>query len=111
VEPVVEKASRSFEVVGTARVDDPAVKPGRFATVTLTTPEPTSTLWLPATAVATSDLPQVYTVTDGRLVDHKVQTGRRDDGSIEIVSGLSPSDQVVADVAGLHRGLPVTVIE
>lgn len=111
VEPVVQQASRSFEVVGTARVDDPAVRPGRFATVTLTTPEPAPTLWLPATAVATSDLPQVYTVADGRLIDHKVQTGRRDDGSIEIVSGLTATDEVVADVAGLHRGIPVTVVE
>jgi hypothetical protein len=40
-----------------------------------------------------------------------VQTGDRDDGMVEIVSGLDPEEAVIRDVAGLSRGLPVTVTE
>ena len=32
-------------------------------------------------------------------------------GTIEIVSGLNEGEQVILDVSGLTRGLPVTIIE
>jgi membrane fusion protein (multidrug efflux system) len=109
VQPVVEEASRSFEIVGTA-VNDGSMKPGMFATVTLTSPAPQSSLWLPASAIATSDLPQVLMVEDGAVVYRKVQIGRRSDGLTEIVSGLGADEKVVADVSGLTRGIPVTIV-
>jgi RND family efflux transporter MFP subunit len=110
LQPAVMEASRSFEIVGTTP-DDGALKPGMFATVTLTSPESERTLWLPGAAVSTSDLPQVFMVDDGEVVFRKVQTGRRSDGLIEIVSGLDETDEVIADVSGLSRGIPVTVVE
>jgi membrane fusion protein (multidrug efflux system) len=110
VQPAVQEASRSFEVVGTA-VNDGSMQPGMFANVTLTSPTVESSLWLPALAVATSDLPQVLMVEDDAIIFRKVQIGRRVNGAIEIVAGLGPDDTVVADVSGLTRGLPVTVID
>ena len=110
LQPAVRETSRSFEIVGTAPTDG-SLKPGMFATVTLTSPETERSLWLPAAAVSTSDLPQVLMVEDGEIVYRKVRTGRRDDGMIEIVSGLAPDEQVAAEVAGLSRGIPVTVVE
>jgi membrane fusion protein (multidrug efflux system) len=110
VEPVVEEASRSFEIVGTA-ANDGSIKPGMFANVTLESPTARQTLWLPATAVATSDLFQVLIVEDGAIAYRKVRIGRRADGLIEIVDGLSADEQVVEDVSGLTRGIPVRVIE
>ena len=80
VQPVVEEASRSFEIVGTA-ANDGSMKPGMFANVTLEAPTVKQSLWLPASAVATSDLPQVLMVEDGAIVYRKVRIGRRADGS------------------------------
>jgi len=110
VQPVVEQASRSFEIVGTA-ANDGSIKPGMFANVVLEAPAVKQSLWLPAAAVATSDLSQVLTVSDGAIAFRKVQIGRRADGLIEIIDGLSPDEAVIADVSGLSRGIPVTVIE
>ncbi len=110
IEPVVEETSRSFEVVGTA-VNDGSMKPGMFANVTLESPIAEQSLWLPASAVATSDLPQVLTIEDDAVAFQRVQIGRRVDGMIEIVEGLSPDQAVVADVSGLSRGIPVTVVD
>lgn len=110
VQPAVEEASRSFEIVGTA-ANDGSMKPGMFATVTFSAPEPRSTLWLPAAAVATSDLPQVLMVEGGAIAFREVQLGRRNNGSLEIVDGLAADEQVVADVSGLSRGIPVTVVD
>jgi len=110
VQPVVEQASRSFEIVGTA-ANDGSIKPGMFANVVLEVPTVEQSLWLPASAVATSDLPQVLMVEDGAITFRRIRTGRRTDGLIEIADGLSPNEAVIADVSGLTRGLPVTVIE
>ena len=109
VEPVVEEASRSFEIVGTA-VNDGSMKPGMFANVTLESPAAEQSVWLSAAAVATSDLPQVLTIENDAVAFQQVQIGRRDDGMIEIVEGLSPDQAVIADVSGLSRGIPVTVV-
>lgn len=109
VQPVVEEASRSFEIVGTA-TNDGAMKPGMFANVVLEAPSARKSLWLPAAAVATSDLSQVLMVEDGAIEYRKVRIGRRDNGLTEIVDGLSPDEQVIADVSGLSRGLPVTIV-
>jgi multidrug efflux pump subunit AcrA (membrane-fusion protein) len=81
-----------------------------FANVKLTSPDSRRTLWLPSSAVATSDLPQVLMVEDDHVVYRKVQIGRRDNGTLEIVSGLDEGEQVIKNVAGLTRGLPVKVI-
>ena len=48
---------------------------------------------------------------EGAIAYRKVRIGRRADGLIEIVDGLSPDEAVIADVSGLSRGIPVTVIE
>jgi len=109
VQPVVEEASRSFEIIGTA-ANDGSMKPGMFANVTLEAPTVKQSLWLPDAAVSTSDLPQVLMVEDGAIVVHKIRIGRRDDGFIEIVGGLSPGETVIAVVSGLSRGLPVTIV-
>jgi len=50
-------------------------------------------------------------VEDGAIAFHTIRIGRRDDGLIEIADGLSPNEAVVADVSGLSRGIPVTVVE
>jgi len=110
VQPVVEHASRSFEIVGSA-ANDGSIKPGMFANVVLEAPTAKQALWLPAAAVSTSDLPQVLMVEEGAIVFRKIRIGRRADGLIEIVEGLSPDEAVVADVSGLSRGIPVTIVE
>ena len=109
VSPVVEGSSRSFEVVGIAPNPDGSLRPGMFATVRLEAPRATRSLWLPKTAVASADMPEVMMVEDGRVVVRKVQTGRRQEGMVEVVSGLSPDDLVIEKLAGLTRGIPVKV--
>jgi|GEM_PF-2040294 len=108
VDPVLEGASRSFEVTGACPAS--GLRPGMFVTVTLEAPEPVSSAWLPATAVSISDLPQVLTAADGTVVPRDVQTGRRDGAFVEIIAGVGPDEEVIADVSGLHRGLPVEVV-
>lgn len=108
LQPVVREASRSYEIVGTAPSDG-GLRAGMFANITLTSPESRRTLWLPVTAVATSGLPQVLMVVDDEITYRKIQIGRRTAEGIEVVSGLDEDEQVILEVAGLTRGLPVTI--
>lgn len=109
IEPVVEGSSRSFEIVGRTADSAGTLLPGMYAKVRLTAPNAVTTLWLPQTAVGASDMPEVMTVEDGRIVVRKVQTGRREQEMVEVVGGLTAGDQVIANVAGLARGLPVSI--
>jgi multidrug efflux system membrane fusion protein len=110
IDPVVNESSRSFEVVGLAGNPEGDLRPGMFADVTLQAPRSQRSLWLPVSAVATSDMSQVMVVENGAITLLRVQVGRRADGSIEIVDGLEEGQAVVAEVAGLHRGVPVTIV-
>lgn len=109
IDPVVKETSRSFEVVGTAPAE--GLRPGMFANITLTGPNPQTTLWLPVSAVVTSDTPKVYQAVDGRVAVKRIQTGFRDDGMVQVVSGLEPGEKIIETVAGLSRNLPVEILE
>lgn len=110
IDPVLEDASRSFEIVGTVADGRAELRPGMFATITLTSPVERTSLWLPTEAVLVSNLPQVLFVDGEHVASRNVTTGRRAEGMVEIVSGLEPGEPVIAEVAGLHRGAPVKVI-
>lgn len=109
IDPVVSEASRSFEVIGTAA--GTGLKPGLFANIILMAPKAVTTLWLPASAIVASDTPRVLMVEDGVVVVRKVQVGNRDDGMIQVRTGLETGEKVILDVAGLGRGFQVTVVE
>ncbi len=109
IDPVVEGSSRSLELVGIASNPNRELRPGMFATVRLTSPRAITTLWLPHSTVVISSLPQVLMALDDKAVERRVQTGRRDGEQIEIISGLGPDELVIANIAGIHRGVPVLV--
>jgi membrane fusion protein (multidrug efflux system) len=110
VDPVISEASRSFEVVGVAKNVDGSLRPGMFANIDLAAPETQRSLWLPVSAVSTSDMSEVMMVENDAITVQRVQVGRRLNGRIEIVGGLEEGQQVVADVSGLHRGVSVRIV-
>ena len=95
VEPTIDTASR----LGRARIwlePGDAVRSGMFAEadILITARE---TLAVPVTAVGSSgDATTVMAVKDGLVSRVTVQTGIRDGGWIEILSGLAEGDMIVA---------------
>jgi RND family efflux transporter MFP subunit len=83
-------------------------KPGQVAT---STPAQPTSILLPLAAVKLrSDDRVVFTVDkDGVLVAHKVEIGDVVGDKIQILSGLTPDMQIVADARGLSEGEKVTV--
>ncbi len=86
-----------------------ALHPGSFARAEIVISESAPALCIDARALVTfSGLEKVLTIQDGRTVERRVVTGDRQEGWIEIVSGLQPDEVVVLNPGGLQSGQKVT---
>jgi len=108
IDPVIQKNSRSFEVVGTT--DGRDIKAGSFARVILKSQRTEKRLWLPTEAVVISDTPRILLALNSRVSPRRVQTGLRSENMVEILSGLAEDEDVISNVAGLSRDLPVEIL-
>lgn len=99
VSPVVDAQSRQ----GRVRIllpYDPALRPGAFASATVSTGTTTGVL-LPESAVQSDDKGNfVFVVANGKAMRRAVKTGAVTDVGVAVTSGLSGGEQVVATAGG-----------
>lgn len=109
VESRVDPVTRSVTV--RARIQNPKrqLRPGLLLTVQLSTGK-TVALSVPEAALTPQGTQhRVYVVDDGKAALKPVTIGRRKPGSVEIIAGLEPSDQVIVD--GVHRVRPGAALQ
>lgn len=110
ISPVIAERTRVLTVeieVDNARG---ALRPGGFARAKIATEVASPSVVVPESAVvAFAGAEKVFVVVDGKASEKLVTTGRREAGSIEIVSGIAADDMVVSSPAGLMHGQPVAV--
>jgi len=112
INPQVELTNRTFEVEITVPNADGRLQPGAFARGSLLTRTDENVLFVPKGAVVTfAGVSKVFTVADGKAVDHRVSVGVTLDDQVEIVSGLKPqaANVVVGGAAKLAGGTLVTL--
>jgi RND family efflux transporter MFP subunit len=107
IAPVADPASRTFNV----KLDLPAntgLRAGQFARVTVPVGE-SKALRAPVSAVTRrGQMELVFVVADQRAQLRLVKTGKRIGDEVELVSGVSAGEQVVAEGASqLRDGQPV----
>ncbi|MCD8523920.1 MAG: efflux RND transporter periplasmic adaptor subunit [Saccharospirillaceae bacterium] len=74
-----------------------ALYPGQWSIIRVQTGE-RSALLIPASALLQrSELTSVYVLDNGQPELRQVRTGNREDGMVEILSGLSTGDEIVSD--------------
>jgi len=101
ISPVLDQTSRTMAVKLAFADTDPRIKAGMFARVKLITDTKTNIVKIPQTAVVTRfDKDFVFVVqdgTDGKTTVSKqdVAAGIRVDDMIEILSGISPDEEIV----------------
>lgn len=96
VSPVVDPASRMFEIE--ALIDNPEdqVKPGAFAKGAIAA-DPRPSLYVPEQAIITAGgATRLFIVDNGVARSRNVRLGRQLEGRIEVVSGLSEGEQFVS---------------
>jgi membrane fusion protein (multidrug efflux system) len=93
----VDLATRSVTVRALLSNEDGALKAGMFLNVSLSKDE-RETLVIPEEALTPEAEKQfVFLVADGKAQRREVRIGNRRPGSVEILAGLKPGDQVVVE--------------
>jgi len=113
ISPIIDPSSGTIKITVEIHDYPTGVRPGDFTEVRIMTERRTERVLAPAIALISErgeDL--VYVVKDGKAETRSVETGFIDQERVEIISGLSASEQVI--VKGqrlLKHGVPVKVVE
>ncbi len=113
VAPTIDSQTATFKV--TLQVADAGgdLKPGMFARVAIVFERKTDALSVPRAALIDSDgESRVFVVAAGKAQQRVVRTGLTDSGRIEVLSGVSQTDQVViVGQNGLKDGNLVRIVQ
>lgn len=110
IAPAVDPATRSFAVEILAPNPDRHLKPGSFIHARIVTGLDSAARFVPASAVSQfAGVSRLYSVVDGKVVEHRVTLGPEIDSMREVLSGLGPVDKVIDQPRGLGANSSVTV--
>ena len=109
--PAIQEQNRTLAIEAEIPNQQGVLRPGSFARASIVTQTAQPVVMVPASAIVTfAGIEKVMTVKDGKTVERRVQTGRREGGRVEIVSGLTAGEVVVAEPGNLTGGQTVSVV-
>ncbi len=109
--PSLESRSRSLKAEARLANPDPRLRPGMFVTVQLALPQAAQVVVVPHEALyQIAGLTKVFTIRDGRAVEHRVTPGAEMNGMVALETDrIRPGDRVaISKVAALTDGAPVS---
>jgi RND family efflux transporter MFP subunit len=108
--PSIQEQSRTLAVEAEVPNERGTLRPGAFARADIVVAADQPTVFVPVSAIVVfAGIEKVLTVQDGRAVERRVHTGRRETDRVEIVSGLAAGEAVVVEPGNLVGGQRVTV--
>ena len=109
--PSIQEQNRTLTLEAEVPNERGLLRPGSFARATIVTQAAQPVVMVPASAIVTfAGIEKVMSVKDGKSVERRVQTGRRDGARVEIVAGLAAGEAVVVEPGNLTGGQAVTVL-
>lgn len=107
----VDEATRMFEVEVVAANAGGAMRPGSFARADITVSNDPAAVWVPVEAVMTYiGIRKVFTVADGKAVEHIVELGPNRGSLVNVASGLAlPAEVIITGASKLSNGSAVSV--
>ena len=82
-----------------------ALRPGAFARAEIVVDANARTLTVPADAIVSfAGIDKVIAIQDGRAVERRVVLGRRANGRVEVLSGVSAGEEIVISPGNLQPG-------
>jgi RND family efflux transporter MFP subunit len=107
--PIVQEQNRTLLIEAEVPNQNAVLKPGAFARAEIVTDGSQPVIRVPAAALVTfAGVEKLLVVRQGKIVEVRVQTGRRANDSIEIVAGLKPGESVVLQPGNLAPGQAVS---
>ena len=108
--PAIQEQNRTLTIEAEIPNERGLIRPGSFARASIVTQAAQPVVMVPVSAIVTfAGIEKVIGVKDGKSVERRVQTGRRDGERVEIVSGLTAGEPVVVEPGNLTGGQAVTV--
>jgi len=108
--PQIAELNRTLLIEAEVPNERGLLRPGAFARAEVVTQVDQPMVTLPASAVVVfAGVEKVMSVKDGKSVEIRVQTGRRQGDRVEVVSGLQGGEPVVAQPGNLAGGQAVVV--
>jgi len=110
--PALDARSRTLTAEARLLENDPRLRPGTFVQVRLITEKNYQVVAVPRSAVFTvAGLNKVFTIADGKAVEHRIEDILGSNGWVEMPAGALPSGAQVAvsNLAALTNGIPVSV--
>lgn len=113
ISPRVDPQSRMFLVESEIPNADGRLKPGGFARGRISTNMEEGVAFVPQSAVISfAGVKRIFSVENGKAVEHRIATGVQIDDSVEIVGGLPAGVMVVVEgVNKLAPGMAVNVAQ
>ncbi len=110
VDTRIDQVTRSVRLTAIIDNADLALRPGMFMNVSLVVASRPDAILVPEEAIVGEGPRQVvFTVREGRVERRVIEMGQRQEGRVEVLSGVQPGEQVI--VRGIQRvraGMQVT---
>jgi len=108
--PSIQEQNRTLTIEAEIPNERGLLRPGSFARAIIVTQAAQPVVMVPVSAIVTfAGIEKVLGVKDGKSVERRVQTGRREGARVEIVSGLNAGEPVVVEPGNLTGGQSVQV--
>jgi RND family efflux transporter MFP subunit len=108
--PAISEKNRTLTVEALVENADKALRPGSFARAEISLAGREDSLTVPSSSVVSfAGLEKVLTVKDGKVSEIRVRTGEQLPNRIEIVEGLAPGTEIIAEPGNLADGQAVSV--
>jgi RND family efflux transporter MFP subunit len=110
VSPAIDEQSRSLRIEAQVGNEAASIRPGSFATGDIIVAAQTPAVVVPASAIVSfAGVDKVLTVTAGKVVERRVELGRREGQAVEILKGLAAGEGVIVTPGNLVDGEAVRV--
>ena len=104
----IEEDNRTLPVEAAVANPHGALRPGMFASAEIVVDRSDNAVVVPSDAIVTfAGVQKVLVVKDGKAVEQRVRTGRRNANRVEIVEGVSAGDVVIVKPGDVVDGVPV----
>ncbi len=95
VDPYIDSETRTFKILGIVKNINDKLKPGMMVTVNFNFNNRESYFIQENSVFSQDDISFVYLIKDESIIKKRVLVGPRNNGMIEILDGLNPSDLIV----------------
>ena len=110
VSPSIQELGRTLMVEAEIPNERGTLRPGAFAKAEIVTSAAKPTVFVPPAALLTfAGVEKVMSVKDGKTIEIRVTSGRRDGDRVEILEGLKPGVPVVLDPGSLAPGETIAI--